>query len=150
MYESKPNLRKEFRRQESQRVEDSASLAETFPDLKSLTLNLAYFRPGSFTRDSEIKYSVNLANAKSLFRLNCPNEQCVGGDFDLSPALSKAVASHQTTLSGEVICQGWLSQTASGQVPCRHILRYKLSAEYVLDDPPAELEQAGVSGGRGD
>jgi hypothetical protein len=129
MYEHKPNPRKEFRQQERQRIEDSASLAETFRDLKSLTLNLEYFRPGSFTRDSEIKYTVSLANAKSLFRFSCPNEQCVGGDFDLSTVLSQTVAAHQSTLMGEVICQGCL-QTNIGQVHCHHILRYKLSAEY--------------------
>jgi hypothetical protein len=140
MYEPKPNPRKEYRQQESQRVEDSATLAQTFQDLKSLTLNLAYFRPGSFTRNSEVKYTVNLANAKSRFRFCCPNEQCVGGDYDLSNALAEAVAAHQTSISGELICQGWRCQTAIGQERCHHILRYKLSAEYVQSD--SEVEEA--------
>lgn len=140
MYEPKPNPRKEYRRQESQRVEDSATLAETFRDLKSLTLDLAYFSPGSFTRNSEIKYTVNLANAKSRFRFNCPNEHCVGGDFDLSTTLSKAVVAHQTTLAGEVVCQGWSCQTAIGQAHCLYVLRYKLSAEYAPNHTPAITE----------
>jgi len=146
MYERKPNLRREFRQEARQRVEDSASLAQTFRELKSLTLNLAYFRPGSFTRESEIKYTVNLANAKSLFRFSCLNERCVDGDFDLSRVLSQAVAARQTTLTGEVICQGWSLQTDTHQVHCHHILRYKLSAEYALDDQPAAPEHAEKKG----
>ena len=130
MYEPKPNPRKEYRQRESQRVEGSASLAEAFRELKSLTVDLAYFDPKSSSRKSEIKYSVNLANAKSLFRFNCPNERCVGGDFDLSAELARAVVTHQTTLTGEVTCQGWRSNTEIGQVHCHNILRYKLSAKY--------------------
>jgi hypothetical protein len=128
----------EYRQQENQRVEDSATLAETFQDLKALTVDLAYFSRGSFTRNSEIKYTVNLANAKSRFRFSCPNDKCVGGDFDLSADLAQAVAAHRATSTGEAICQGWRSQTAVGQVHCHHILRYKLSAEYAQDNPPAE------------
>jgi hypothetical protein len=150
MYERKPNLRREFRHQARQRVEDSASLAATFRDLKSLTLNLAYFRPGSFTRDSEIKYTVNLGNAKSLFRFSCPNEQCIGGDFDLSTVLSRAVAARQTTLTGEEVCQGWCLQADTQQVHCHYILRYKLSAEYALDNQPAAPGQTPARAGNED
>jgi hypothetical protein len=150
MYEKKPNPRREYRQQESQRVEDSASLAETFQELKSLTVDLAYFGPKSFTRNSEIKYTVNLAHAKSRFRFNCPNEQCVGGDFDLTAALAKAVAERQPTASGEVICQGWRSNIEIGQMRCHNILRYKLSAEYAEDDLPAEPEPAAANAGSGD
>ena len=130
----------QYRQQESQRVEDSASLAETFVDLKSLTLDLAYFSRGSFTRDSEIKYTVNLAKAKSRFRISCPNDQCVGGDFDLSAEIAEAVAAHRTSVSGEAICQGWSSQTTIDQVHCHRILRYKLSVEY---EQPSTLNETG-------
>ena len=150
MYEQRPNPRKEYRQHESQRVEDSATLAETFRDLKSLTLDLAYFRPGNFTRDSEIKYTVNLAHAKSRFRFSCPNEECVGGDFDLSAELAKAVAAHQNTTSGDLTCQGWRCQTAIDQAHCHRILRYKLSVEYVQDNPSDELEPAEVNDGNAD
>lgn len=138
MYSPRTSPRSEYQQQESQRVEDSATLAESFPDLKALTVVLAYFSPGSFTRNSEIKYTVNLANAKTRFCFGCPNDQCVGGDFDLSAQLAQAVAARQATLNGEMLCQGWRSQRAIGEVHCHQILRYKLSAEYATDPPPAE------------
>ena len=137
MYEPKPNPRKEYRQQESRLVEDSATLAQTFPDLKALTVALAYFRPGSFTRNSELKYTVNLANAKSRFRFSCPNDQCVGGDFDLTAVLAAAVSSRKTTAAGELTCQGWRSQPEVGQSRCLHILRFKLRAEYQLCEETA-------------
>jgi hypothetical protein len=146
VYNPKPNPRKEYRQQESQRIADSATLAETFRDLKSLTLDLMHFSPGSPTKNSEIKYTVNLANAKARFRFSCRNEQCVAGDFDLSVALAKAVAAHQTNVTGEVICQGWRSQTAIDQVHCHQILRYKLTAEYGQASQPVGREQAVASG----
>jgi hypothetical protein len=146
VYNAKPNPRKEYRQQESQRIADSATLADTFRNLKSLTLDLTHFSPGSPTKNSEIKYTVNLTNAKARFRFSCRNEQCVGGDFDLSNALAKAVAAHQTTVTGEVICQGWRSNTVIDQVRCHQILRYKLTAEYGRASQPTEPEDAVASG----
>jgi hypothetical protein len=137
MHEQKPNPRKEYRQRENQRVADSASLAETFRELKSLTVHLAHLDPRMFSKPSEMKYSVNLANAKALFRFNCPNERCVGGDFDLSAELARAVAARRTTSTGEATCQGWRSNTEIGQVRCHSILRYKLKAEYQRHGAPA-------------
>ena len=122
--------RAEYRLQENQRINDSANLAERFRDLKTLTVDLAHFAPERLTKTSEMKYTVNLANAKSIFRFNCTNEECVGGDFDLSAALATAVAARQTTVSGEVICQGWRSKTTIDRSPCHNILRYRLSLGY--------------------
>jgi hypothetical protein len=65
-----------------------------------------------------------------VFRFNCTNDECVGGDFDLSAALANAIAAHHTTASGEVICQGWRSKTSIDHAPCHNILRYRLSLGY--------------------
>src|SRR5882672_11480850 len=93
--------RAEYLQQEHQRVKDSASLQERYRDLKSLTVEIAYFGEGGFIRRGEMKYTVNLAHAKSLFRFSCPNNECVGGDFDLSAELANAVAGGQEFASGE-------------------------------------------------
>ena len=55
----------------------------------------------------------------------------------MSVELAKAVGAHQTNLTGEVICQGWRSQTEIGQAHCHNTLRYKLSAEYAHESAPA-------------
>jgi len=130
MYQQKIGARAEYRQQEGQRIRNSAPLTETFPELKSLTVNLAYYNSDGVTKSSQIKYVVNLDNAKSVFCFNCLNKECIRGDFDLSADLTNAVAARQTTLTGERLCHGWLSKNTIGTVRCGHILRYKFSLGY--------------------
>ena len=122
--------RADYRMAEAQRTQASVSLAEKFRELKALTVEFAYFNPEGVTRNSQIKYTVNPDNAKSVFRLDCMNSECVGGDFDLSAAVAQAVAGRQATVSGEMCCQGWLSKTTIDRIHCHNIMRYKLSLEY--------------------
>jgi hypothetical protein len=61
-----------------------------------------------------------------LFRFACPNNECVGGNFDLSAALARAVAERRNSVIGELRCQGWQSKATIDQVLCDHVLRYKL------------------------
>src|SRR5947207_15443377 len=122
--------RAEYRQQENLRIQSSASLADRFQKLKSLTVDLAFFNPAGVSKNSEMKYRVNLTHGKSIFRIDCNNSDCVGGDFDLSRELAEAVATGQTTVSREISCQGWLNKTTIDRVHCHHILRYKLNLEY--------------------
>ena len=126
----KINPREEYRQQEHRRVEDSASLADKFQDLKSLTVDLAHFDAERLSKPREIKYTFNLAHARSLFRFECSNAECVGGDFDLSAKLATAVSAHDTTASGEVVCQGWRNQNTIDRVHCLNVLRYRLRLGY--------------------
>lgn len=130
MHPHRVDERKEYRQQEAQRISDSASLADRFPGLKSLSVLLACFDPRGVTKKSELTYRVNLTKAKSVFHFLCPNTTCIGGDFDLSEELATVVAEHGKTASGEVRCQGWQSKAAVGEVHCHHILRYTLSLGY--------------------
>ena len=126
----KIGARAEYRQQEGQRILNSASLADKFQQLKSLKVDLKYYDPEGVTKGSEIKYTVNLDNAKSVFRFDCQNGECIRGDFDLSAELTKAVDAHHITATGEMCCQGWRSKATIDTVPCRNILRYKLSLGY--------------------
>jgi len=130
MRHHKIGARAEYRLQEDQKIKDSASLAEKFQKLKSLTVELAYFNPGGVTKSSQIKYTVNLANAKSVFRFSCLNNECVGGDYDLSEALATAVAARRTSATGEICCQGWRNRATIDTIHCHNILRYKLTLGY--------------------
>jgi hypothetical protein len=122
--------RAEYLQQEHQRVKDSASLQDRYRELKNLTVEIAYFESEGRARRGEMKYTVNLAHAKSLFRFSCPNNECVGGDFDLSNELANAISGRHEDVSGELVCQGWRSKTTIDHLPCHNILRYKLSIGY--------------------
>jgi hypothetical protein len=130
MYRLRAGPRFEYREQENQRVQDSPSLSNQFPQLKSLTVDLSYFDSKGVTKNSQIKYVPNLERAKSVFRIDCPNNGCIGGDFDLTEPLAKAVTEHRTTVTAELCCQGWLSKATIDTVHCHNLLKYKLSLAY--------------------
>ena len=130
MHQRRLGARAEYQHGEGQRVKESPSIGSKFRRLKSLKVNLSHYNPDGVTKSSEVKYEVNLSNAKSVFRFRCPNSECVGGDFDLSKELAGAVDSHRTAVAGEVACQGWLNKSTIGTVRCRNILRYKFALKY--------------------
>jgi hypothetical protein len=130
MFRQRSGARSEYREQEGQRVKDSCSLADRFQELKSLTVNLSYHEAETNTKTGQIKYTVNLANAKSVFRFSCPNQECIRGDFDLTDELANAVARRRKLVTGEMCCEGWRSKTTIDTVHCHNILRYKLTLAY--------------------
>lgn len=130
MYRLKEGPRFEYREQEQKRVNDSPTLADKFPQLKSLTVDLGYYGSDGVGRNSQIKFMPNLETARAVFRFDCPNDGCIGGDFDLSKELAEAVAHRRTHATGEISCQGWQSKTTINSVRCHNVLRYTLKLSY--------------------
>jgi hypothetical protein len=130
MYQQRYGARAEYREQERQRVKDSLTLADAFKKLKSLVVEFEHYDREGATRNKRVRYEVNVQNAKSVFRFDCSNNECVGGDFDLSDQIADAVAGHKQTVSGELVCQGWRSRTTIHTVRCGNIFRYKLRLGY--------------------
>jgi len=127
MTRHKIGARAEFQKKESLRIINSASLSASFPKLKSLRTDLAFCTPDGLNKISQIKYIVNLEHAKSVFRFDCLNRECIRGDFDLSEVLATAVASRRTTVTGEMRCQGWRNKDSIKEVHCRNVLRYEFN-----------------------
>jgi hypothetical protein len=94
--------------------------------LKSLTASLEYYDSQGVKKGTQLKYAVNIANAKSVFRFNCPNSECIRGDFDLTTILADAVATRQTTVTGELVCRGG----TINRVRCLNVLHYALKLGY--------------------
>jgi hypothetical protein len=128
----KSNPRAEYRLLQTQRIDASDSLAQKFPKLKSLTVDLEYFDANGLTRTGNMSFKPNLEKAKSLVCFNCPSGECVQGDYDLSEELSRAVSARHTVVTGEMRCQGVRhKKEKKEQVPCRNLLRYKLRLAFV-------------------
>ena len=127
----KTNPRAEYRLREIQRVNESASLAVKFPKLKSLKVDLSYFEPDGLTKTGELRYKVNVEHAKSVFSFVCQSGECLAGDFDISDAITAAVAKRRKTVEGEVRCQGSRVRPKEEKRPCRNLLRFKLTLGYV-------------------
>ena len=132
MMTRRPSPKAEYRLQQIQRVNDSASLADKFPKLKTLVVDLEYFESDGLTRNGGLRYKVNVQHAKSLFCFTCPSGECVGGDFDLSGAVAEAVLKRRKNVEGEIQCQGsHIRPKQQGVVPCQNLLRFKLNLAYV-------------------
>jgi hypothetical protein len=116
----------EYRERQKQRVIKSPTLANQFPKLKSLTVTLEHQNADALNRRSHLKYTVNLANAKSVIRFACPNSECIRGDFDLTEEVAAAVGKRRTSVAGELACQG----TTINKVRCANMLHYKLLLGY--------------------
>lgn len=130
MPQHKLGARAEYRQKEGLRIMDSPTLATKFPKLKSLKVNLEFFPPESEVRSSQIKYVVNLAHAKSIFRFDCLNKECIRGDFDLTEVLATAIAARKKVIEGEMRCGGWRNKESIKITLCRNILRYKFNLGY--------------------
>lgn len=126
----RPGLRNEYQFHQSLRVKASPSLAETFPDLKSMTLHLEFYESERRELVRQIKYTVNLENAKSVFRITCQNPECIGGDYDLSDAVAEAVAARRKHVSGKLCCNGWRNRRSLHSIACGKILRYRITLGY--------------------
>lgn len=124
------NARAEHRQAQRLRVDESASLAEKYPHLKSLKGSLEFVDREGMTKTTAIKYSANPAYAKSVLVFTCPISECVGGDFDLTAQLAEAVAKRQTKVTGEMSCLGTHKKASGTVAACRSVLRYKLSLTY--------------------
>jgi len=127
----KTNPRADYRLRQIQRANESASLAEKFPKLKSLKVDLSYFEPDGLTRTGELRYKVNVEHAKSAFSFVCQSGECLAGDFDLSNAVAEAVAKRCKTVEGEVRCEGTRARPKENRRPCHNLLRYKFTLGYV-------------------
>lgn len=126
----KTNPRAEYRLRETQRVNSSPSLAEKFPKLKSMKVELSYFDPNGLNKTGEVRYQVNVEHAKSVFSFVCQNTECLAGDFDLSDVVAEAVTKRRKVVEGEIRCPGTRVRPREGKRPCHNLLRYKLTLAY--------------------
>jgi len=130
MHAHKFGARAEYRIQQGQRVVASPTLAAKYRKLKSLKVSVGYYAPQGVTEQRQLTYDVNLVNAKSVFRLDCSNGDCVQGDHELTKAVAAAVAKRRKVVEGELRCQGWLSKDQINKSKCNHLIRYKLKLAY--------------------
>jgi len=126
----KTSPRADYRESQHRRAKQSATLAEKFPELAALTLNLAYLNPDGSTRNREIRFSVNIAGASSVFRIDCLNPDCVGGDYDLSDVLKQAVAVRQPVVTGELCCEGWQNRFTIDHERCHQRIAFTIALDY--------------------
>jgi hypothetical protein len=105
-------------------------MAKKFPRLRALKVTVAYFDAAGARKNGEMKCELNVEQSRSALWFACRGGECVGGDFDLTEALAKAVAGRRKVVTGELRCQGTRKRGDGEVVPCQTLLRYKLNLNY--------------------
>jgi len=129
-FKQKQGARAKYQERQGRRVRDALTLSEEFPRLKSLTASIRYLDSVAPDNSHPLKFAVNIQRAKSVLRFQCPNTDCIRGDFDLTEELARAVKQHSTTLTGEMPCPGWRSKDTIGTIRCHNALRYAIRLGY--------------------
>ncbi len=130
MITQKQGARAKYQERQGRRVQEARTLSKEFPRLKSLKVNIRYLDSGAPDNSHPLKFAVNIQHAKAVLRFQCPNPECIRGDFDLTGELAKAVKRRCATVTGEMPCPGWLSRNTIGTLRCRNILQYNLQLGY--------------------
>ncbi len=130
MQVTKRTRRQEYRLKQRELIDASPIMVKKFPRLKSLKSLLEYYDAAGITKNGEMKCKLNVEFARSALWFACPGGECVGGDFDLSQPLAKAVAGCQKIVTGELRCMGTRKRADREQVPCQTLLRYTLNLTY--------------------
>ena len=93
-------------------------------------MTLEFFDAAGSTKQGEMKCKLNVERANSSLWFACPGVECIGGDFDLSEGLAKAVAGRRKVAAGELRCPGTRKRGGREPVACGTLLRYKLNLNY--------------------
>lgn len=130
MHVPKRNPRQEYRLKQREQIEASPLMTKEYPQLKTLRVVLEYFDASGVIKNGEMKCKLNVEHAKSALWFACPGAECLGGDFDLSEPLARAVAARKKVVAGEVRCAGTRKRGDREKVPCQTLLRYTLNLKY--------------------
>src|SRR6185437_12866177 len=132
---SKSELRKENRQRTSERVEKSASLATTYPNLKALKVDLLYFDREIVSWGRGLRYRANVETAKSILHFDCPSSLWKDGGFDLSKNLGSAVVEHRKSVEGSMHCPGFRDQETGKAAACESVLHFKMNLAFKTKAP---------------
>ena len=98
-----------------------------FPGIRLLRIELT-FESSSVSTPTPQLHVLHPA-ARAFFDFRCPYADCDGG-FDLTPAVSAALANQTGTTRGTLECSGDRPERHSVQRPCNLRLRYTIAATY--------------------
>lgn len=112
-----------------ERLDDSMCLADQFPQVRHLVINLTIRSP-----DNEIEPSLNNRSfgpqSRAFFEFRCKNVDCVHGGFDLRDEVEEAVRTGRTEFAGRRVCRGWRSRKLVNQQRCFYELNFKAHISY--------------------
>lgn len=112
-----------------QRQDEAPRLKSEVERLAELAIEVSEFRAGGTVLAARHTRRIVIDHAPALFEIPCTEERCMGGGFDLTRDIMRALRSRETTFEGEDVCAGEVGSTTCGRV-----LRYVGRATYLDED----------------
>lgn len=111
------------RRERKQQRIDAGPMSDRYPDVASIVVTMDYYKKGSGTA-SFMHRTVNFfPGSAAYFLMDCMEEKCIDGGYDLESIIYTMVKGHQESSNGELACAG---NDCSGH---RHI-DYRIAIQY--------------------
>jgi hypothetical protein len=100
-------------------------VAERFPDVSSIVLQMTYYQK---TADPILmKRTVSFyPTTYACFHMDCMREECVNGGFDLAPVVAGLVKKRKKAVSGKIVCNGKNDGLRAGHAS----IAYEVSIQY--------------------
>ena len=113
----------------SGRLADVPRMAERFPNVRHLAVNLVISPPHHETEPTMNGRSFG-PQALAFFEFRCKNVECVGGGFDIADSIEKAVSQHDTEATGRRVCRGHQGKTRTQNLRCHYELNFRINVAY--------------------
>jgi hypothetical protein len=141
-YEKKMTGPERAQRRYWQKLEWTHSIAERFPNVRSVTIDHAFKIdfPSPVYDTRSLDQRTYKADDKALFWHKCISRDCWeaqhGGEsgFDLTETVSEAIQQRKPFVEGEVLCEAWQDISRVGLHRCLTSDQYQISIEYADSD----------------
>ncbi len=89
------------------------TISDLYPDVGRIMLFVAFEEADA---DSEPNYQqiIFTADTEASFRLDCSQDECVGGGFDFALIVDEMVKNKESRVHGKVACEGSLGSGGCG------------------------------------
>ena len=108
----------------------SQRIRQVFPTVRKIAIQVTFTDADQASDMSWREYALT-PEAEHPVKFGCPDRECISGGFDLSEAISEAVASNLTVTQGDLGCPGWAETAGGGKARCLVGLYYRLKIDYV-------------------
>jgi len=97
------NRKNTARTERKQQRLDSGSVAQHFPEVAGIVINMKYNQKGIQALRRTLNYS---PGSYAFFRVDCLSKDCTDGGFDLTREITSMIRSRKAAAKGELGCDG--------------------------------------------
>lgn len=84
---------------------DAGVVSARYPDVASIVISMDYYKRGP--GPAFLKRTVNFSPGSfAYFLMECMEDSCIDGGFDLDPVILNMVRGHLTSAKGALVCSG--------------------------------------------